>query len=175
MPALRSDFAVEPLAFAFGGDLRVTAVVELVLAPTFDAALEDEGPLLIPSRPKFMILAGVTGASEGVPVAELLPTVCNGFVSLPCSLPRFWESGEEVGGAGGGIDKSTGEGVSPTTSLIVNALFGGTDDGVFILGIASIAGVDVKEAVPRLCALARFEAVPVLRIGRMAGDCFFRV
>lgn len=58
---------------------------------------------------------------------------------------------------------------------MMNALLAGTDDGVFAVDIASIAGVEVSDAAPRLCVPARLAAlVPELRIGRIAGDCFFR-
>jgi hypothetical protein len=181
VPALRIAFgpAVDPFIFALGGDLRVVVGdVALVLAVAFR---EGERPLPVPSLPRFIMLAGVTGASEGVVVAELSPDCDVGDVAVavapaPCSVCWPCDSDPVLGGAGGGIDKSTGEGVSPTASPIVNTLLGGTDAGVLALGSAGIAGVDVNDATPRLCAPARFATAPpapVLRIGRTTGECCF--
>lgn len=59
--------------------------------------------LLIPNRPRFMMLAGVTGVMR--------VSSCEGTVELPTGVGK---GGEEFvpGGAGGGIDRSTGEGES---------------------------------------------------------------
>lgn len=59
--------------------------------------------LLIPNRPRFMMLAGVTGVMR--------VSSCEGTVELATGAGK---GGEEFvpGGAGGGIDRSTGEGES---------------------------------------------------------------
>ena len=73
----------------------------------------EESPLLSPSLPRFIILAGVTGES-----AELGSEDCPlGSGELVSFNPRVGLN--RVGGpAGGGIavERSTGEGVSPTIS-----------------------------------------------------------
>lgn len=59
--------------------------------------------LLTPSRPRFMMLAGVTGVMR--------VSSCEGTVAISALVGK---GGEEFvpGGAGGGMDKSTGEGES---------------------------------------------------------------
>lgn len=69
-----------------------------------------------------------------------------------------------VGAAGGGIDKSTGEGESPTTSLLTML--------PFLDRVDRRRGVELVEREPR-----GFVALLVIMVelkGRMAGDCFFR-
>lgn len=61
--------------------------------------------LLVPSCPSFMILAGVTGVKFGVGVEDIDDDISMFVVD---KLLEF----DGTGGAGGGMDKSTGEGVS---------------------------------------------------------------
>ena len=79
--------------------------------------------LLMPSRPRFIMLAGVTGVSCGLKFGE---GGCP-LLSLSCETFEVFEVEDEeggvelggTGGAGGGIERSTGEGVSPGTSPAV--------------------------------------------------------
>lgn len=95
------------------------------------------------------MLAGVTGASAETE-ADADDSAC--LASSP-STP---------GGAGGGIERSTGEGVSPGISPITLALRGRA---------ARNAGVELKLAAPRAFAPARLApAVLALAVARIAGD-----
>lgn len=84
----------------------------------FVSALGGVRELSVPSRPRFMILAGVTGVIRpcngtgvGAGVCSAEPVPCT-----KCIVACGW------GAAGGGIDRSTGEGVSPGTSFGVIVL-----------------------------------------------------
>jgi hypothetical protein len=113
--------------------------------------------LLMPRRPRFMILAGVTGVSWGLKFGE-------GGMSLLISCDIFDEDGIArlwgMGGAGGGMERSTGEGVSPGTSPAVLPLRE---------RLERRRGVELVDLDPRKTFLlwAGF-------VGRMAGDGFFR-
>lgn len=67
---------------------------------------------------------------------------------------------EGTGGAGGGIERSTGEGVSPGTSPAVLP---------FLARVERKRGVELVDLEPRKTFLTC-----VGFIGRIAGDCFFR-
>jgi hypothetical protein len=109
-----------------------------------------------------MILAGVTGVSWGLKFGE-------GGMSLLISCDTF-DAGEDdeggiaglwgTGGAGGGMERSTGEGVSPGTSPAVLPLRE---------RLERKRGVEFVDLDPRKSFLlwAGF-------VGRMAGDGFFR-
>lgn len=79
-----------------------------------------------------MILAGVTGVSWGLKSGE----------GAIWSIDVLDDELEEVvaGGAGGGIERSTGEGVSPTTSPAVLP---------FLDRVERRSGVDVVDFDPR--------------------------
>lgn len=89
-------------------------------------------PLDNPSLPRPIIAAGVTGAIV-VGLVGLNWCPCSGSPTFEDPSPAFG------GGAGGGIDKSTGDGVSSIAALL------------FFLDRARMAGVDVKLAEPRAC------------------------
>jgi hypothetical protein len=88
--------------------------VALPFASGFEAIACREGGarlLLMPSRPRFIMLAGVTGVSCWIKFGE------GEWLRLLLSCKK--DEGPELegtGGAGGGIERSTGEGVSPGTS-----------------------------------------------------------
>jgi hypothetical protein len=67
----------------------------------------------MPSPPRFIILAGVTGVICPVPLADD-EIVTGTFTEEDNAL--ISGGGRDAGGPGGGIDKSTGDGVSPGTS-----------------------------------------------------------
>jgi hypothetical protein len=96
----------------------------------------------MPSRPRFMMLAGVTGVSCGRVAGD------GGTAAA-----------ESAGGAGGGIDRSTGEGVSP---------------GMLMLPLRArverIRGVELADLVPRVDAAL----LGMGTVARMAGLCFLR-
>lgn len=119
-------------------------------APSFDARvllLE-----LTPSLPRFMILAGVTGVMVG-----------GGFSADILGIDVWFI----VGAAGGGIAKSTGEGESPTISLLTML--------PFLDRVDRRRGVELVEREPRgfVVLLVIMVELALLK-GRMAGDCFFR-
>jgi hypothetical protein len=69
----------------------------------------------MPSPPRFIILAGVTGVICPVPLAD--DEIATGtFMEEDDALISGW--GRDAGGPGGGIDKSTGDGVSPGASTL---------------------------------------------------------
>lgn len=73
--------------------------------------------LLIPSRPRFIMLAGVTGVSCVLKFGE-----GGGSRLVSCEVFDVEDDDDDIarlvgmGGAGGGMDRSTGEGVSPGAS-----------------------------------------------------------
>lgn len=122
--------------WVFGGDFRFSCAAP-ELAPGFTLVLPSApssgvNPLDNPSLPRPIIAAGVTGAIV-VGFVGLIWCACSCCPSSPTfEVPS-------PGGAGGGIDKSTGDGVSSIAALL------------FFLDRARIAGVDVKLAEPRAC------------------------
>ena len=80
-----------------------------------EGAGEDK-PLPSPRRPRFMILAGVTGDKAGLVCEEP-----EGKTEEGCALEEVLPL-DSGGCVGGGIDKSTGDGVSPTISPITMLL-----------------------------------------------------
>jgi hypothetical protein len=71
------------------------------------------------------------------------------------------EAEEEDGGAGGGIERSTGEGVSPTTSPPA------------VLPLRERMGDDVIDFEVRWCFLPDDAVAIEGFVGRMAGESFF--
>lgn len=122
--------------WVFGGDFRFPCAAP-ELAPGFTLVLPSApssgvNPLDNPSLPRPIIAAGVTGAIV-VGLVGLNWCPCSGSPTLEDPSPAIG------GGAGGGIDKSTGDGVSSIAALL------------FFLDRARTAGVDVKLAEPRAC------------------------
>lgn len=120
---------VLPFAFAFP--------LSIFCCPS-TAGRGGERPLPRPRRPRFMILAGVTGESAE-PLVEVPGDTC-----ADCRVSAEIASVAWVVAEGGGIDRSTGEGVSPTISLAI----------LFLLDCARIAGVEPTLADPRARAAA---------------------
>jgi hypothetical protein len=126
--------------------------------------------LLIPRRPRFMMLAGVTGVSWGLGEGG----VCAwSFEVFDVDDPEEEDDDDDdddnddgmmgTGGAGGGIERSTGEGVSPGTSPAVLP---------FRERVDRSRGVELVDLEPRYIFLGW---VWLGIVGRMAGDCcFFR-
>lgn len=105
-------------------------------------------PLLRPSRPRFMILAGVTGVSCKSGRGDI------GMLLLSDDDGIWFE-----GGAGGGIERSTGEGVSPSATVLF-----------FRERVDRMSGVEVVDLEARVDFFmigAGFDA-------RIAGDCRLR-
>ena len=111
----------------------------------------------MPSLPRFMILAGVTGVRSG--------SIPGTAIVLLCGEALIEDDEDECirpsGGAGGGIVISTGDGVSPTTSPAILPFREPTE---------RISGVDVVDLDNRGVFLALDDGF----VGRIAGDCFFR-
>ena len=95
--------------------------------------------LLVPSCPRFMILAGVTGVKFGVGVEDIDDDISMFVVDKLLEL-------DGTGGAGGGIDKSTGEGVS--SGISAHMLFLRPSDRV-----ERIKGVEQADFEPLDCRL----------------------
>jgi hypothetical protein len=125
--------------------------------------------LLIPSRPRFIMLAGVTGVSCGLKFRDGgRSAVISGEVfEIEIEFDMDEDMGVDneggTGGAGGGIDRSTGEGVSPGISPA---------ELPFRDRVDRSSGVEFVDLEPRKTFLD-WPAVGL--VGRIAGDCcFFR-
>ena len=102
--------------------------------------------LLSPSLPRFIILAGVTGVRA-----------CGEEGKTSCETEE--DEGCVGGGAGGGMERSTGEGVSPTGSAAAAAV-------LLLLSLKYRAGVEVADFEIRDGFFAPVSADTV-------GECFF--
>ena len=165
---VRGARGASPVAFA-------CFAVVLPFASGFCAIASREGGarlLLMPSRPRFIMLAGVTGVSCGCGCDCGLKFGEGGWLLwwlwlwLSCEVFEAEDEDEDVGlggtgGAGGGIERSTGEGVSPGTSPAVLP---------FRERVERRRGVELVDLEPLKTFLFR-----VGFVGRIAGDCcFFR-
>lgn len=106
-------------------------------------------PLLKPSLPRFIMLAGVTGV------------ICRSGLGDICIAPFIDDDATWLeGGAGGGIDRSTGDGESPSTTVL------------FLLDLEDrINGVEFVDLEPRVGFLMLCDGFD----GRIAGDCRLRL
>lgn len=168
---MRLGLAAMPLDFfvlALVEELSALGALALPAAADL-ALLEDAGvnPLFIPRRPRFMILAGVTGVNC-IPllVLPLSPEVAKLLLLLLLLLLMLLLlSGEpdDEGGAGGGMLKSTGDGVSPGTSTPPAAML------PLLERVDLNSGVEFVDRDP----LGIFRAMAGA-VGRIAGDCLLR-
>jgi hypothetical protein len=128
------------------------------------------------SPPRFIMLAGVTGVI--CPVALADDEIATGTFTEEDDALTGWVT--EAGGPGGGIDKSTGDGVSPGTSTL--ALFlcppardecrSGVEDADFVprrarfveFGVDGTRGVgDGRRRATFACSSSGGDAVRLLR------------
>jgi len=93
--------------------------------------------LLIPRRPRFIMLAGVTGVIGDVPSRKL-------------GTAEFGGDGRGTGGAGGGIDKSTGDGESVSKIVLFLRVLVERRSGVLLALLACLMDclpVDIEATV----------------------------
>ena len=125
-----------PLPFGLGFEQEGLLPLLLVVGEREGGASEalkgGERPLPKPREPRFMIMAGVTLAGL-VPCVEELS-----------GGEGDWDCVADFGGAGGGIERSTGEGVSATASPTAATLSR--------LPLPRIAGVEPALTDPRTAA-----------------------
>jgi len=148
-------------AFPFAEELSAVGVLALPATDLVFPLLAEEGanPLFIPKRPRFMILAGVTGVNC-VPLVLPVPSELMKWLFLIVLLSAALD--DEDGGAGGGILRSTGDGVSPGTSSPPAML-------PLLERVVDLSnGVEFVDLDPLGTFLVNEGAV-----GRIAGDCFF--
>lgn len=100
----------------------------------------------MPSPPRFIILAGVTGVICPESLAD--DEIATGtFMEEDDALISVW--GRDAGGPGGGIDKSAGDGVSPGTSTLAVFLCPPVRE-------ERISGVEDADFVPRRARFVEF-------------------
>lgn len=110
----------------------------------------------MPSPPRFIILAGVTGVVI-CPVALADGKIVTGaFTEEDDALVSGW--GRDAGGPGGGIDRSTGDGVSPGTSTLAVFLCPPARD-------ERISGVEDADFVPRRARFVEFGVDGIRDVG----------
>jgi hypothetical protein len=107
---LRPGLIIEPLVDICFDGLLIDRLLACVVG-VVGSDLRGCGTRLVsrPSRPRFMMLAGVTGVSVGL--------VCGEDDTLLSTEVDEEGTKETEGSSGGGIERSTGEGVSPLTML----------------------------------------------------------
>ena len=141
--------SVTPLPFLVWAKWEASfpRTTDFPLPSFFTACVGGASPLFMPSPPRFIMLAGVTGVicPAALPDDEI---ATGAFTEEDGPLISGW--GRDAGGPGGGIDKSTGDGVSPGTSTLALFLCPPARD-------ERSSGVEDADFVPRRTRFVEFE------------------